>query len=606
MEFLISDEDFEVLSLENKKFFSSFRLSLSDFLMIEDYTFEEGTRFLKKCENEVILLLYLTSFSEEIKLKIFDKLTLINRKIIVLDPSRTDLLQGCISFDGVILSPLTSQPASLERGSLTVEENSLLEENIRISSYLFSVNNVIILDWRNNFSECCPFIESIERKRLLPLLLYLKEVHISPIAASDVICSEICGYSGSEFTSSMSKYISQNKIKEGYKNLVTFLCNKREKEGNLSLNFDFYPQNNFMAQNIDGWDYAFKLLRGELNSSRGEIVLDAFIEKSFIFNTLPLISRVKLPYRNFWFGIAHHTFNDEFCPEGSASLIVKNKVFKESLIFCKGIITLSEYLKREYLERVPELSGRIFSVFHPVRFYPKEFHFSFDEWKKEKRIFSAGDWYRAPLTFAKVKFSFSSEKYLIRKYSLPFIFSGKNYANPSLEKNYFMKGLYSYFHTKNIEVREDFCIDIEKFSISSFVEGKFSIEEMRLIRISQKYLRRLKLIEKVPRPEFISFFKSNIFFLNLVDCSAANTIIEAISFNTPIIINRHPAVEEYLGKEYPLFYDDLKSVSSFTEEDIYNGWKYLISLDKYFLSIDNFISSIKNIVKSQNEFTLLH
>jgi hypothetical protein len=38
--------------------------------------------------------------------------------------------------------------------------------------------------------------------------------------------------------------------------------------------------------------------------------------------------------------------------------------------------------------------------------------------------------------------------------------------------------------------------------------------------------------------------------------AASNVIVESLTRGTPIICNRLPATEEYLGKDYPLFFDD--------------------------------------------------
>ena len=43
---------------------------------------------------------------------------------------------------------------------------------------------------------------------------------------------------------------------------------------------------------------------------------------------------------------------------------------------------------------------------------------------------------------------------------------------------------------------------------------------------------------------------------NFTSCVGSTTITECISRGTPIITNRLPAIEEYLGKDYPLFYQD--------------------------------------------------
>ena len=43
----------------------------------------------------------------------------------------------------------------------------------------------------------------------------------------------------------------------------------------------------------------------------------------------------------------------------------------------------------------------------------------------------------------------------------------------------------------------------------------------------------------------------NVMAIELFDASANNVVVECIARNTPIIVNRHPAVVEYLTADYP-------------------------------------------------------
>jgi hypothetical protein len=69
----------------------------------------------------------------------------------------------------------------------------------------------------------------------------------------------------------------------------------------------------------------------------------------------------------------------------------------------------------------------------------------------------------------------------------------------------------------------------------------------------------------------------NIVFLDLYDSSANNTIVECIVRNTPLIVNRHPAVVEYLGKDYPLYFDTIEEASYLAEDEekVYTAYIYL-------------------------------
>jgi hypothetical protein len=62
--------------------------------------------------------------------------------------------------------------------------------------------------------------------------------------------------------------------------------------------------------------------------------------------------------------------------------------------------------------------------------------------------------------------------------------------------------------------------------------------------------------------DYDELLSENIVFLDLYDSSANNAIIECIARSTPIVINPLPAVIEYLGAEYPLYYNDLEEAAA--------------------------------------------
>ena len=64
-------------------------------------------------------------------------------------------------------------------------------------------------------------------------------------------------------------------------------------------------------------------------------------------------------------------------------------------------------------------------------------------------------------------------------------------------------------------------------------------------------------VARVSNDEYDDILTSSVCFLNLLDSSCNNAIIECVARGTPIIVNRHPAAVEYLGEDYPLFYDEL-------------------------------------------------
>jgi hypothetical protein len=69
----------------------------------------------------------------------------------------------------------------------------------------------------------------------------------------------------------------------------------------------------------------------------------------------------------------------------------------------------------------------------------------------------------------------------------------------------------------------------------------------------------------------------NLIFIYLYDSSANNIIVECIARNTPILINPIEAVKEYLGEDYPLYYDSLEeAVEKAADFDLlYKAHQYL-------------------------------
>ena len=89
-------------------------------------------------------------------------------------------------------------------------------------------------------------------------------------------------------------------------------------------------------------------------------------------------------------------------------------------------------------------------------------------------------------------------------------------------------------------------------------------------KIKNKYLLQAKLepgnINKLQLSPTVQATKSNyskvhggknIAFLDLYDSSANNAIIECLARATPILVNPLPAVVEYLGQDYPFYFNDL-------------------------------------------------
>lgn len=112
----------------------------------------------------------------------------------------------------------------------------------------------------------------------------------------------------------------------------------------------------------------------------------------------------------------------------------------------------------------------------------------------------------------------------------------------------------------------------------------------------------ITFLPRLSSVEYDEILSKNIVFLNLYNSSANNIVLECIERKTPLIINRLPALEEYLGKNYLGFYETIEEAKNKIncKKTIYFIHEYLKKLPCSFLKIENFINSIyfSNIVKS--------
>lgn len=69
-------------------------------------------------------------------------------------------------------------------------------------------------------------------------------------------------------------------------------------------------------------------------------------------------------------------------------------------------------------------------------------------------------------------------------------------------------------------------------------------------------------LPRVSDEEYDALVARSVLFLNLYDAPANTTVLECIARGTPLLINRLPGVVEYLGNDYPLFYESLDEASA--------------------------------------------
>ena len=107
--------------------------------------------------------------------------------------------------------------------------------------------------------------------------------------------------------------------------------------------------------------------------------------------------------------------------------------------------------------------------------------------------------------------------------------------------------------------------------------------------------------------QYQNILLNEVIFNSYVQPSGSNLISEAISAGTSLLLNRHDAFIEYLGKDYPLFYDDTLEASNLInkllDDDgfVLEVSSYMKKIEEKF-SIEQFIKLFTNI----SEYTCLN
>lgn len=103
----------------------------------------------------------------------------------------------------------------------------------------------------------------------------------------------------------------------------------------------------------------------------------------------------------------------------------------------------------------------------------------------------------------------------------------------------------------------------------------------------------VKLMEFTSKDKYDELLKTSVVFLDFYDVAACTTIMECIMSSTPVLVRKLPAVVDYLGENYPWFYESLEEAESKLSL-VQEAHEYLKSMDKVKFSIDNFIETIKS------------
>jgi polysaccharide pyruvyl transferase WcaK-like protein len=346
-----------------------------------------------------------------------------------------------------------------------------------------------------------------------------------------------------------------------------------------SINF-FWVDNTFNSNtHRSGWEYACSNLINLFNSPQAKTIVDLYVDKTFLWNSSVYESNKKIPYTVPWIGFIHHTPNPEYTPN-SLNAILESELFIQSLKTCKGLIVLSNYLKK-YLDLYFKGKIQVHSLTHPTETPYLKFTLQAFQSNQLKQIVQIGGWLRN--SYAIYELGINKKKLNISKALLQGTHM-ENYVKPeSFDQNQLVK----YMDKNPPELNKRMC----SVSTNKYVEG--------LIKNIQSSYDSVQIIPRLENYDYDELLSKNIVFINLINASACNTLIECVARNTPILINRLEAVEEILGDNYPFYYDNIQEAGELATDinKIKETHNYLANLDKSKLSISTFIKGFEQIIE---------
>jgi hypothetical protein len=296
-----------------------------------------------------------------------------------------------------------------------------------------------------------------------------------------------------------------------------------------------------------GWKFILQELENyKFFSKLSNIDFFDVLERQFLWQT-------DFVCTNRWVGIIHCTpKTPNYLNDLNIEVMFKNENFIKSLNSCVFILTLSPYITNYLKKKINlemKLKIKIFTIFHPVV-------------SENIPLFKLSNYLE------------NEEKYLIqvgqqlRKISTIYFIKNNNY------KKLWLTG----------------CKDFSKME-------QLRDREIDFFNLNKDDMNEVKMYYTKTFEEFDLLLTKNIVIINLFDAAANNTVLECIIRNTPIIINRLEGTIDYLGENYPLFFDNIEEIDSLLDvRKIKEAHLYLKKMDKNKFKSEIFVQHLFDLV----------
>lgn len=373
-----------------------------------------------------------------------------------------------------------------------------------------------------------------------------------------------------------------------------------------AIDMSYFVQDDFKEFHRSGWSYCLTgLLRLDtsITHRRAQVMLDGYVDRTFMWGAAPLAAAGIVPYRKPWVGFVHHTFDESFGINNCKQLF-QNKLFLQSLPQCKALIVLSKYLAaqmRAALDAVDCSHVSVEVLYHPMEDVPNKFTVAKFNNNPQRKAVHIGAWLRNPYAIYELPLASDRKNpLLIRKA----ILRGKN-MNASAEPEWLMPFIDRLQYVRDAPWCDPtICRPIPtphdgmcRPLLGADTPTNYHVAGM--VDMLKRQRASVLVMEKLSNEEYDDLLSENVVFLNLVDASACNTVMECLFRHTPLIVNKHPAIVEILGDSYPGYYDNLEHAAELLGDKfaLIAMHTHMRDLVKEPYSLDAFIAGFQEIVK---------
>lgn len=530
-----------------------------------------------ECEPQTVLekFNYLVTNYDQIKNKMISKNTVHFEQI---SEFRDNLLK--MIKDGV--NKRSGIPLYISDEQIIIETEKIIRLLIR---YLFQY---LAPDIGQKEEEYCALLKNnINLKVVIDLILSksVQEIKWQKIQVdmASIICLYITGLVKPIYYYGLLEQIftPEYNLKESIKWLYNDMCCQTDYGRSLGyasnyqkkLDVGYISQDDFRSVHRSGWSFVIHNLEGlhcqEIDPEKVKqiAVLDTYLDRTFHWGEEAFHLTGKIPFTRSWIGFIHHTFDRTFSCYNVPNML-KKQSFVQSLPYCRGLFVLSQDLNNKLKVALTEIGFDqipINTIIHPTDLSCPRFSLDKFIQNQDRKLVQIGGWLRQ--TFAIYRVNIINNSLQIRKVAL----KGK-------EMN-------QYYPPINFKEELEQCA--KKFGNNKFAESLFfDIREI---------MNNVEIIDRLNNEDYDELLSQNLVFINLIDASAVNTVVECIVRETPILVNKLPAVIEVLGPDYPLYYDKMHEIEPLLKIDkIKEAYEYLKNIDKEQFSMGRFMDNFVN------------